>query len=225
MPLQTFLPAMRLAAIACVLVQAGCAQTVLLGYLIGGPPSIEPDFDAQTGFSLTDEGVTVAVVCYAPNELKWDFEKIDDEIAAAVTQRLAMANVKVMDPDYVRAWTEEHPDWERPEEIGAVFETDYVIDIEINTFSLYEENSSTLYRGRTDALVNVVKMDDPKSGLAEGERIYSKQVDLVYPTRIPRSTQEESYLQFKRDYLSRLSESIGWIFTDRFHGDMIGWAT
>ena len=205
--------------------QAGCAQSVLLGYLIGGPPSIEPDFDAQTGLSFTDEGIVVAVVCYAPNELKWDFEKVDQEVANAVAQRLFQAQVKVIDPDYIRAWVEEHPDWERPEEIGAAFEVDYVVDIEINSFSLYEENSSTLYRGRTDAQVNVVQMTDPEAGEADGERIYSKQVDLIYPTRVPRSTQEESYVQFKRDYMSRLSETIGWIFTDRFHGDMIGWAT
>ena len=216
---------LSLAAVAIVSL-SGCAQAVLLGYLIGGPPSIEPDFDAQTGFSVTAEDIKVAVVCYAPKELKWDFEKLDEEIAAAVSQRLFMGGAKnVIDPDYIRAWMEENPDWERPEEIGAAFGVDYVVDIEINSFSLYEENSTTLYRGRTDAQVNVVAMDDPESELAEGERIYSKQVDLVYPTRIPRSTQEESYQQFKRDYLSRLSETIGWIFIERFNGDMIGWAT
>ena len=214
-----------LAALFVALVLPGCAQSVLLGYLIGGPPSIEPDFDAQTGLSFTDENIVVAVVCYAPKEVKWDFEKIDDEIASHVAHRLAVGKVTVIDPDLIRAWTEQNPDWERPEEIGAAFSANYVVDIEVNRFSLYEEGSTTLYRGRTDAQVNVVAMDDPEARVAEGERIYSKQVDLAYPTRVPRSTQEMSYLQFKRDYLSRLSESIGWIFLDRFHGDMIGWAT
>ena len=48
---------------------SGCNYVVLLGYLIGGPPSISPDFDEMTGTSLTDKDVIVAVVCYAPKEV------------------------------------------------------------------------------------------------------------------------------------------------------------
>ena len=69
------LPALALAAVSL----SGCNYFIALGYLIGGPPSVEPDFDAQTAKSFTDKGVTVAVVCYAPTELKWDFDEIDYE--------------------------------------------------------------------------------------------------------------------------------------------------
>ena len=46
---------------------SGCNYFILLGYLIGGPPSIQPDFDKLTKESLTDKGVKVAVVCFAPD--------------------------------------------------------------------------------------------------------------------------------------------------------------
>ncbi len=46
---------------------------MILGYLIGGPPSIEPDFDKETGISLQGKDKTVAVVCFAPRELLAEF--------------------------------------------------------------------------------------------------------------------------------------------------------
>ena len=78
--------ALILAVGACL---QGCAQFVLLSYIIGGPPSIEPGFDAETGLSLKGKDKTVAVVCYAPTELQYDYPKVDAEVASAVAYRLA----------------------------------------------------------------------------------------------------------------------------------------
>ena len=62
----------------------GCNAVVLVGYLIGGPPSIEPDFDATTGNSMTAKGVTVAVVCYAGNDLQLTTSELDKKLAKQV---------------------------------------------------------------------------------------------------------------------------------------------
>ena len=41
----------------------GCLKPLIFwGYLLGGPPSIEPDFDLMTKKSMTDKEATVAVV-------------------------------------------------------------------------------------------------------------------------------------------------------------------
>lgn len=199
----------------------GCAQFVLLSYLIGGPPSVEPDFDAETGLSLSGKDLTTAVVCYAPTELKWNFPNIDDEVAAQATYRLRDHNIKVIDPDYIRAWIDEHPDWEQAAEIGKVFQTDFVVEIELESFSLYEEgNSTSLYRGRTVGFIYVTQMNEDGTG----ERVFSKELDFAFPTRVPRSAYDQSLASFKREYLSRLSERIGWMFHESYTGDMIGWA-
>ena len=224
----------RILALLCVpALTTGCAQMVLLGYLIGGPPSIEPDFDAATGFSMSAPDTTVAVVCYAPTELKWDFERIDKEVATAVTYRLGQNNVRVINPEAVRAWLDEHPDWEKAEEVGEAFKCNYVIDMELHAFSLYEENSTELLRGNCEATINVVKLEydrvDEKDrdtwDLIDGERVYSKDVDSTFPTRVPRSVHDQSYESFKKEYLSRVSEAIGWLFYEHFNGDKIPWAT
>ncbi|HEX6985781.1 MAG TPA: hypothetical protein VF170_10400, partial [Planctomycetaceae bacterium] len=78
----------RLAALAALALVCGCNYVVGLGYLLGGPPSIEPEFDRATNKSLGDKDVTVAVACYAPTELKWDNAEIDREVAEFVSHRL-----------------------------------------------------------------------------------------------------------------------------------------
>jgi len=191
-----------------MLLFGGCQQFVILSYLIGGPPSIEPDFDKETGESLKGKDKTVAVVCFAPRELLAEFPAIDKEIAAQVSYQLAEHKIAIVKPDYVRAWVSAHPKWELAEEIGREFKADYVIEIEISAFSLFEGTSTTLYRGRTEADVSVTKM-----GEGSGDEIFSKELDFHYPIRVPRHSSEQSLVAFKRDYISRLSEKIGWIST------------
>jgi hypothetical protein len=195
----------------------GCSYVLFLGYLIGGPPSIEPSFDRETKESMTDKGVTVAVVCYAPNEVRYNFENIDHELTRYVTFRLHEHHIKVINPDRVKAWLDENADWDKPEEIGAAFDTTYVIYIDLNDFSLYEDGSATLYRGRAEAIVSVWKMD--KSG--DAEKIFLEEVRSRFPLHQPKSATEESYANFKGRYLSRLSEEIGRLFYEYYIADDI----
>ncbi len=210
-----------LCLLPATLVLPGCNYLILAGYLLGGPPSIEPDFDKMTKKSMTDLDVTVAVVCYAPTELKWDFDQIDDEIAKYVSFSLGKHKIKVTSPDYVRAWLDANPNWDKQEEIGEHFGVTYVIYIDLHEYSLYEENSANLYRGRAEALVSVYEMDED----GHGERIYSKEIISKFPLLVPRSTSEVSYSTFKRQYLSNLSETIGHLFYEYYAGDKIPDAT
>ncbi len=195
----------------------GCNYAILLGYLIGGPPSIEPDFDVMTNQSMSDKEVSVCVVAFAPTELKWDFPKIDHELSKYVAYRLVEHEIKVVNPDQVKAWLNANPDWDKAEEIGEALDCNYVIYIDMNDFHLYEENSTTLYRGRSECYISVFEMDED----GFGDKIYSKEVNSKYPIRAPRSTSEMSLDTFKREYLSRLSKEIGWLFYERYNGDNI----
>ena len=102
--------------------------------------------------------------------------------------------------------------------IGEFFEVTYVIHIDILDYSLYEKNSHTLYRGTTQCEINVWEMADN----GEGEKIYSKENSTVFPLRIPRSSQDTSLEQFKKEYLYRLSYEIGRHFFEYFVSDDIG---
>ncbi|MBS0203932.1 MAG: hypothetical protein JSS49_13590 [Planctomycetes bacterium] len=206
------------AGCAVCLSLSGCRVGMLLGLLIAGPPTVEPEFDRQTKESMTDKDVTVAVVCFAPTEVRYSFENIDHELAKYVAFRLRENKITIVPPDHVRAWLEEHKDWDKPEEIGEAFNTTYVIYIDLNEFSLYEEGTASLYRGRSEAVVSAWKMDD--DGTAE--KIFSMEKISKYPQQQPVSTTEESYSNFKGRYLSRLSDEIGRFFYEYYLSDEIG---
>lgn len=194
----------------------GCNVVMLLGYLVGGPPSIEPDFSKQTKKSLTGKGKTVAIVCYADKELKWDNESIDHELSRYVAYRLTSHKIKVIDPDRIHAWMDEHADWDKPSEIGEAMQADFVVYIDLKEFGLYEEHSQNLYRGRSDAIVSVFDVKDEGS-----HSIYSREIASRYPTQMPVSADTLPLENFKKLYLSRLSEEIGRLFYEHYSGDDI----
>ena len=130
----------------------------------------------------------------------------------------AVAPAYVGDPDRVRAWLDKNDDWDKPEEIGEAFNAKYVIFIDLHKYNLYEKHSSTLYRGRAEAIVSVVEMDDN----GDGQRIYDKEVTSKYPLAAPRPTSEVTYSTFRRQFLSRLSEDIGRLFYEWYNGSDLG---
>lgn len=223
---QSSFPVTRRGALAALLggglvTASGCAQFTLLGYLIGGPPSIEPDFDKETGKGLDNPDHRVAVICFAPTEMKLQHPMVDIEVASALALRLDRNKIPTINPDVVHTWLDQHRDWDNAEEVGAALKATHVIEIELAEFDLFEENSTQLYRGRTEAYINVYEMDDSGSG----DRIYSKELQFMFPTEVPRSATELPLTNFKMEYLSRLSEKIGFLFYPRYSGDLIPWAT
>ena len=89
----------------------GCNYFLLLGYLIGGPPQIEPLFEKETKKSMTDKDVRVAVICTATDDLKYEFENLDHIIASQVTKQLAGKKVEVVSYDQVRVWDHDAHRW------------------------------------------------------------------------------------------------------------------
>ncbi|MDB5347543.1 MAG: hypothetical protein JWP89_5920 [Schlesneria sp.] len=207
-----------LGGLAWCILFSGCRVGLLLGLLIAGPPTVEPEFDKQTKASMTDKDVTVAVVCFAPTEVRYSFDNIDHELAKYVAFRLAEHKISIVPPDHIRAWLEENKDWDKPEEIGAAFKSTYVIYVDLNEFSLFEEGSTSLYRGRSEAVVSAWKMDD--DGTAE--KIFSMEKISKFPQQQPVSASEDTYPNFKGRYLSRLSDEIGRFFYEYYLSDEIG---
>ncbi len=197
---------------------SGCQAVVLLGYLIGGPPSTDPDFHIRTKQTLEGKNTKVLVYCYAPKELKWDNEAVDFDLAKHVAHRLNANKIKVIDPDLVYDWLDKNDKWRKTAELGKHFRVDYVVHIDVKDYSLFEANSPNLYRGRADIIVNVVKMDEDKR---DGNVIYTQAVKSFFPTRAPVDSNVMSFSEFKKHYLSELSDEIGKLFYSKETGDEI----
>jgi hypothetical protein len=206
---------------AVLLTSSGCNYIVMLGYLIGGPPSIEPDYDATTGLSMTDKDIVVAVACFAPKEVLYSFSHVDREIAKLVAYRLHTHSIKTINPDMVQKWVDEHPDWDEADEIARGVGASHVIYIDLTSYTLYEENSHEMYRGRSEGIVTVYELDED----GEGEQVYSKEVISRYPLAMPRASSDISRSGFQGQYLARLSEEIGRLFYEYYNGDDIPDAT
>jgi hypothetical protein len=202
-------------AMAAVFSASGCNYFILLGYLIGGPPSIQPDFDKLTKESLTDKGDKVAVVCFVPDEIRLNYIDVDKDIAKYIAHRLFQHDIKVVQPDRVQDWLDRHDDWDKPDEIGEATGATHVIFIDVHKYNLFEENSHDLFRGRAEVLVSVFKMQKGD----QAEKIYTKELTSLYPLSAPRATSEISYDRFRRQYLGRLSEEVGRLFYEYFNGD------
>ncbi len=200
---------------------SGCNYLIFFGYLIGGPPQLEPVFEKETNKSFTDRGVRVAVVCYADNELKYQYDSIDHLVAVGVAARLKQNHVNVVNSELVRVWLEENPDWDTPDEIGAEFDATYVVYVDVSDFSLYEHDSRHLFRGRTEAIVSVYEMKAD----GEGRRIFNYDLSSEFPRLGPRSASDVSYDSFRSEYLLRVSDEIGRMFYPYGSGDDVGSGT
>jgi hypothetical protein len=205
---------------ALLLVIPGCNYFLLLGYLIGGPPQIEPLFEKETNKSMTDKDVRVAVVCFASDDLKYKFDNLDHIIAKRVTNQLKEKKIETVQYDEIQLWLSQNPDWDTAAEVGAEFDVNYVVYIDISDFSLYERDSNALFRGRCEAIVTVYEMETD----GDGKRIFSRDINSVHPLQVPRSASETSYDTFRMEYIWRLSDEIGRLFYPYLNGDDISHA-
>jgi hypothetical protein len=189
---------------------SGCQPIMMLGYLIGGPPTVEPDFNKNTKKeSLSGKGKKTLVYCYAPKELKWDNESVDYDLAKHVAYQLINNKIWVTDPDRVNDWLDKNSRWSKPSEIGAAFKVDYIIHIDLIDYSLFEVNTTYLNRGRADCVVNVIKMDSDRK---DGEVIYTHTIKSNFPINGPLDSNAMPQNEFKKRYLSFLSDQIGRLF-------------
>ncbi|MEO2018908.1 MAG: hypothetical protein ABGZ53_31560 [Fuerstiella sp.] len=204
-----------------LLVIPGCNYFILLGYLIGGPPQLQPLFEKETNKSFTDRNIRVAVVCYAPDDLTKFHDNIDQMLALRLATMLHAHQIEIISPDVIQAWMVNNPDWDTAAEVGAEFDVNYVVYVDITDFALYERDSTSLFRGRCEALVSVYEMNTDGSG----RRIFNRDVQSVFPTEVPRSASEVSYETFRNEYFFRLADEIGRLFYPYGHGDDIVNAT
>ncbi len=135
-----------------------------------------------------------------------------------VAHRLNANKIKVIDPDLVHDWLAKNDKWTKTPEIGKQFKVDYVVHLDVKDFTLFEANSPNLYRGRADIIVNVVKMNEDKR---DGNVIYTQAVKSFFPARAPVDSKQMSFDEFKKHYLSELSDEIGKLFYSNETGDEI----
>ena len=190
--------AMLLGLMLALLPLSGCNMFAAVNYIVNGEPTKDPDFRQL-------EDAKVAVVCYVPSKFRYRFDSVDTDIAKKLSLLLQqkVKNIEVVESDLVANWLDQHANWSDVTEIGEEFQADYVVFADIQEFSIYEENSPNMYRGRSYVDIRVYDIKD------DGEVIYEIDLESLYPLGRPIPVGEKREKSFRREYVVRLSNEIG----------------
>jgi hypothetical protein len=195
----------------------GCNVMALPFFLL---PGSEPKHEARCKLLPYDEhrDARVVILTSCGLETRPEFLRMDRELGRLLYRQMEDGFKQNKEPVTVAAisqvekYKDDHPNWHSlsPEEIGRHFNADYVIELEINTVTLYEQGSAnTLFRGHAEISIDVVDVHKP----AEGP-IYREEYSIDYPrARGPIPASEASVSQFRQRFLSQIARELSWRFT------------
>lgn len=194
----------------------GCNPFNLAYFLTGGP---ESKIDPEHKLAQRDREVTVLILPYSTADVQTDQMGIDRQIGNLVVRQLAdrcrvnKEKVKVIPMHRVEKFKSDNPGWKSmgAAEIGRHFMADYVVDLEVGKFTLYEPGSRRqLYKG--NAKIDIVLLDVHKP--LEGE-VLKRSISVEYPkSKGPQSVDIDSNTdRFRDQFVTRIASEICWLFT------------
>jgi len=203
----------------------GCNMLSLPFFLL---PGMEPKTPAKCKLASEDKEkeVRVVILAAAGLETRPEFLRVDKELSLLLARQLQenfktnKEKVTIVSTSQVEKYKDEHPNWHAlpSAEIGKYFDTDYVIDLTINSVTLYERGSSNLlFRGRASISLDVVDVNKPKE-----DPIYEEEYTVEYPRQGPISASDSNSnpAQFRLAFLTKVAQELSWHFTAHPQDDM-----
>src|SRR5438552_16765379 len=149
-----YLAGLLLVAVSCT----GCNLMALPFFLI---PGMEPDHEANCKLAPhgMEKQAKVVILSPAGLEASPEFLRADRELGRLLYVQMEEGfkknkeKVTIVPVSQVEKYKDDHPNWRSlsPEEVGKHFHADYMIDLELNTVTLYEAGSAnTLFRGHAE---------------------------------------------------------------------------
>ena len=180
-----------------VLLTAGCSPFTALFFLFMLPP---PKIDAQC---TALEKQTVVVMSYASHGAQFQYPGIDNDLAKGVVRELRdnVKGIKLADPNEVRTWRDEHSDFELTD-VGREFKATRVVYLEIESFTLFEQQSSLLYRGSAKVHVQVADMEK------DGEIVWETFLEVLFPPSRPIPSQDMSQQKFRALFMQFVTRRL-----------------
>jgi hypothetical protein len=194
--------------------QCGCSLFVMAGKAIFGDPKIASAFKQQTKVDLAKADKKIAIVCSTPHSVKKDYPSVEFDLIDGVTRRLKRRGVDVVNPDRVATWMDDKGGYHNnPEELAKEVGADYVVHIDLDRFTLREENSPSLWRGNILGKVIAFQIVDV-GGQQAAQRVFEREYTSLYPKHNPISEQQKSLKMFSKEYLDQVSAELARMFHD-----------
>jgi len=203
--------------VAVVVATAGCNPITSMYFLAAGgqDPKMEPD--CKLASDDKHKEVKIVILTYCPLEMRRELLGADRELSSLVGQKLteeAKANkeqMSVVTSSKVQRYKDEHPNWQTmgPEEIGRYFRADYVVDLEIETLTLYQPLSNNqILRGNAEISVTVHDLHKPGE-----EPMFHNEYSCEYPRSREVPISDCSPQKFRLQFLTRVATDLSWFFT------------
>lgn len=153
----------------------GCNPLGTIAFIFEPENVIEP----KCKLSEKDKEVKVVILCYHGNlEDRPELMPADRELSNRVVRCLEESykehkeKVVIVHPSQVKGYLSRHPDWHTMsrQDIGKHFGADYVINIEINSITLYERGSGNrLFHGQAELTLTAIDVKKPDG---EGDKYF-----------------------------------------------------
>ena len=198
----------------------GCSLGVMFGKMIHGEPLVPAQFRTMTQTDLTKGKHTVLVVCSAPDSVDSEHSALSYDVIDGVTRRMKLHGIKVVNPDLVASWIDEHGGiGSDPTDLANEFDTDYIVFIDVQSFSFREPNSPKLLRGQSTGYVRAFEVIEIGKH-RRVQNVYGSEFTSTYPKHQPVSEQGRSSQIFQKEYLDRFCDLLAEKFYDhRVGGD------
>lgn len=195
---------------------AGCMKVMAItGKVLFGDPVSTSMFEQRTTVRLKD-GHTVGLICTAPLTIADDFDGVHLDVQEEVIRRMRVHGLDVLHSDrLIDAMDSAGGRFNERAIAEAVPEMEYLLHVELTKFTIYEELSPTLYRGRAEGTVSGYQVHrSGETGVVETIPVFDHDFSIEYPSSHPISTDQMSKSTFVSRCVDEMSDQIGRMFYD-----------
>ncbi len=197
----------------------GCSLGVMAGKMFRGEPLRQAEFHSMTGTDLSKGKHRIAILCSTPASVESELSSLNVDLIDGITRRLKVHGVEVVDPDVVAKWIDDNGGVVTdPASMANAFDTEFIAWIDIDTFSLKEDETSKLLRGRTNGFVRVYQIQDVGDGKV-ALSAFNSEFTSIFPSHQPISELSRSQLSFQKEYIDRLCSELAVKFYDHRPGE------
>jgi len=136
--------------------------------------------------------------------------EVSRDLISALVQNLGRRIKTIVHPVQVVRWQESNLDWPNMSlvDIGRTFKADTVLYVELEQYTMLEERSANLFRGRVRARIQVVKTE------AEHNPVYETTVETIFPEDQPVGALDVSERVIRAYTNAQFARDVAWKFCD-----------
>jgi ABC-type uncharacterized transport system auxiliary subunit len=202
--------------LSAMIVLPGCSLGVMIGKMFFDDPKMKSVFREATGTDLTDGEKTILIACSTSHQILSRHPGVRIDIVDKMSRILDTRNVKLVPPDDVATWFDDHGEWGDFTELAKAFDADYVMHIDLKTFTVEVPDSPNLLQGKADGRVAMmeVKMSGKNKDRKKATTVVERSFKVMFPTTYPIPRESRSEEMFTENFLDRISAQLARMLYD-----------